>query len=62
MEKYGRTAYYGYRIISQGLVGRVTLPEWDELPDQIKLAWIGAALAVIGAIEMPKEPPDNGNP
>lgn len=54
MGEYGKYAYNGYKIIAEGksLIDGKPLPEWDDLPENIKVAWLGAALAVVGAYEL----------
>ncbi len=48
----GRTAYESYCASSQGvsLVSGAKLPDWVDLPAQIKVAWIAAAQGVLRLI------------
>ena len=46
---YGRIAYEGYFGASDGksLVSKEPLPPWEELPEDIRLAWTVAAAEVL---------------
>lgn len=53
MESYGEAAYNGYKesIGGKSLISGTELPEWPELPEEVKTAWNEAAESVILATE-----------
>jgi hypothetical protein len=51
MPNYGQVAYEAYSVKTGGksLVSGDRLPSWDDLPEQVQVAWEAAAQAVIDA-------------
>lgn len=48
--KFGRLAFEEYRNAVGGeTYDKKPIPQWDELPEHIRVAWIAAAFAVVEA-------------